>query len=143
MRYAVGVPNADRLRDAAADAVANKACAFDPQLIEQRDHSFGMCAHVDSALEWTIASTVAEEIDDDDSMPGAHEGNDVVPEMPRSRESVEKHHGIAAAARSGGVVVESRAAEIEKLTAHGGTWIAWGGEDARRPPGKQQGPSLS
>ena len=141
MRYAVGVPNADRLRDAAADAVTNETCAFDPELIEQRDHSFGMCAHIDGALEWTIASAVTEEIDDDDSMPGGHEGNDVVPEMPRGRESVEKYHGIAAAARAGGVVVESRAGEIEKLTAHGGTWVAWGREDAPMPAGKQQGPS--
>jgi len=141
MRYAVGVSNGERLRDTAADTVPDETRTLDPQLIEHGDHAFGVCADIDGAREWTIASAVAEEIDNDDSMPSGHERNDVGPEMPRGRESVDKHHGIAAAAGARSVVVESRTGEIEKLTAHGGTWIAWGREDVRMTSGKQQGPS--
>jgi len=51
-------------------------------------------------------------------MAARHERDDVAPEVTRRREAVEKHDGYAGAARSGGVVVDPRAAKIEKLTAH-------------------------
>ena len=122
--------NGERLRDAAADAVTDDARALDAQLVEQLDDALGVRAHVDGARERTIAAPVAEQVEHDEAMPGGHERNDVVPQMARGRKSVDEHDRIAGAARSGGVVVEARAGEIEELTAHARQPDRIGAEDA-------------
>ena len=99
----------DRLSDPAADAVANETCAIDAELVEELDDAFGMGADVDAVCQWPIASTVSEEIDDDESVARRHERNDVTPQMSRCREAVQKDDGIAGASGSGGVVVDARA----------------------------------
>lgn len=118
MRHAAGVTDGERLRDTTAHVVSNDAGAFDAKVVEQRDHSFGVRADVDGACEGPIAASESEEVDDDQPVPGRHERDDIDPEMARRRETVEEQNGYAGAARSGGVVVDPRAAEIEKLTAH-------------------------
>src|SRR5207237_1344471 len=118
MRHAGGVTHGNRLRDAAADTVPHETRAFDAQLIHQCNHTLGVRAHIDGAVQRTIAATVSKQVDDDDAMARRHERNDVAPQVSRRRKSVQKYDGIAPAAGAGGVVVESRAGEIEKLTAH-------------------------
>jgi hypothetical protein len=68
--------------------------------------------------ERPIAASESEEIEDDEPMPWRHQRDDVAPEVARRRKAVEEDDGHAATARSCGVVVEPRAAKIEKLTAH-------------------------
>ena len=43
----------------------------DAQLVEQLHDALGVGANVDGAIERTIAASVAQQIDDDDAMPGA------------------------------------------------------------------------
>jgi hypothetical protein len=118
MGHAARVTHGERLSDSAADAVSDEARAIDAKLIEQCDRSLGVRADVDWVRAGPIAASVAEEIEDDQSVSGWHQRDDVAPQMARGREAVKKNHGYAGAARSCGVVVEPRAAKIEKLTAH-------------------------
>jgi hypothetical protein len=108
----------ERLRDSTADAVTDEARATDAKLIEQCDRSVSVRGDVDGMRAGAIAASVSQEVEHDQSMPGRHQRDDTAPEMARCRKAVKEYNGYAGAARSGGVVVEPRAAKIEELTAH-------------------------
>ena len=111
--------------------MADDTRALDAQLVEQLDDALGVCADVDAVCQRPIASTMSEEIDDDESMTRWYERNDVTPQMSRRREAVQKDDGVPGASRSGGVVVDARAGEVEEFTAHGAYCVAWAREDVR------------
>jgi hypothetical protein len=118
MGHAAPVTQRERLSDSAADAVSDEARALDAKFIEQCDRSFGVRADVDRMRAGPIAASVAEEVEDDQSVSGWHQRDDVTPQMARSGKAVKENHGHAGATRSCGVVIEARAAKIEELTAH-------------------------
>jgi len=118
MGHTPRVTHGERLRDAASDAVSDEACAVDAKLVEEGDSSFGVRADVDRMCQRPIAASEPEEIEDDEPVPAGHQRDDVAPKVTGRRKAVEEDDGHAGAARSCGVVVESRAAQIEKLTAH-------------------------
>ena len=126
MRHASGVSHGDRLRDTAADTVTDDARFFHIELVEHGDDAIGVRADVHRPAHGTIAAPEAEEIEDDEAMPRRHERNDVAPEMSRRRKTVHEDNGVPGAARTGGVVVDPRAVEIEKLTAHASGRFALG-----------------
>ncbi len=130
VRHARGVTHGDALRDASAESMTDDARALDAQFVEQGDDAIGVRARVDGARQRTVAAPVAEEVEHDETMSRRHERNDFAPEMAGGRESVDEHDRIARAARAGGVVVETRARQIDELTAHASARLAWGGEDA-------------
>ena len=73
--------------------------------------------------------------------PGGMSGTTSLQRWPDVGKSVDEHDGIAGAARAGGVVVDPRAGEIEKLTAHASARSHGGGKmrrvgRTRRPPAK-------
>jgi hypothetical protein len=99
--------------------VANHARVADPEEVEQLDHS--LCVRTDSygPAKRTIASAIAEQVDDYHTVAGRNERNNIGPEVPRSWKSVEKHHRLPRATRAGCVVVQPNAVQIDKFTAHG------------------------
>src|SRR3954467_11610516 len=118
------MPDSDRLRDSTADAVTNNARLANFELVEYGDDAVGVRANVHFVLRRTIAPAKAEEVEYDETMALRHERNDVAPQVAGRRKAVQEDHGIAGAASAGGVVVDPRAVEIEKLTAHASARLA-------------------
>jgi hypothetical protein len=118
MRDAVAVSNGQRLCDAATDAMTYDAGPTYSELVEERYDSRGVSPDVDGTGQRAVASSIAEEIDDDQPVSGWHQRYHVVPQVARSGEAVQEHDRLAGAACSGRVIVESRPTEIEELTAH-------------------------
>src|SRR5438309_7516778 len=106
------------LCDTASESVTYDTTAIDSQLVEKLDDPVCMCACADLARERTVASAKSEEVEDNQAVSGRHERDNVTPEVARRRKSVNEHNGYAGPARSSGVVVETRAGKVEKLTAH-------------------------
>jgi len=129
MRNPICMSNGQRLRDAAANTVTNDARTLDVQFVEHLHHALGMRMNADVASEWSVASAVAKQIEHDESVAGGHERHDVAPQMARGGEAVDEHDGPTGATRSGRVVVQARARQIEKLTAHANPGVASGRED--------------
>jgi hypothetical protein len=88
-----------------------------------------VCLRVDATLARSIAATIAEEVEYDETMSSWNERNDFVPQMTRRRKSVDEHGRHSGTSCSGGVVVQPGAGEIEKLTAHASLGVASGAED--------------
>src|SRR3954468_8942162 len=101
--------------------MAHDASALNPQLVQQLDHPLGMRSHVDAARFGTVAAPVAEEIHHHESVACGHEGDDFPPQMPGRGKAVHEDDWNAGTTRSGGVVIEPRAGEIEKFAAH--EWV--------------------
>src|SRR5690349_12181915 len=118
-RYPLRMANGEPLRDSAAHIVANHARVTDPEEVKQLDHS--LCVRADShrPAKRTIASAIAEQVDDYDPVAGRNERNNIGPQVPRRWESVEEHHRLPRAARAGRVVIQTNAVQIDKFTAHG------------------------
>jgi hypothetical protein len=106
------------LSDSAADAVSDEARAIDAKLVEQCDRSLGVRIDVDRVRAGPITASVAEEVEDDQSVAAWHQRDDITPQMARGGKAVKKNHGHARAPRACGVVVEPCAAKVEELTAH-------------------------
>ena len=60
MRHALRMMHGDGLRDAAADAMPDDACALDTKLVEQRDRSLGVRGDVDRMRHRSVAAPVPE-----------------------------------------------------------------------------------
>ena len=108
-----------RLRDPAADVVADNARIVDRERVEQAHHSLGVAAHGNIAAGRPIASPVAEQIDDNNAVSLRNERDDLGPEVRRRWKSVKKDDRLAGSATSGSVVVEPRTVYVNELTSHG------------------------
>ena len=73
MRHARRELRRDQLGDAATHSVTDDAGAIDPQLIEHLDDPLGVCLRVDAARSRPVAAAVAEQVEDNESVPGRNE----------------------------------------------------------------------
>ena len=62
-----------------------------------------------------VAATIAEQVEHDEPVSRRNERDDFVPQMARRRKSVDEHRGHSGTARSGGVVVQPGAGEVENI----------------------------
>ena len=108
----------NQLRDAATHSVTHDTRTRDSELIEDLDDAFSVGLRVHSVSSRPIAPAVAEQVEDDEAVSGWNERNDLVPQMARRRKTVDEYCGYSGAPRSGGVVIQPGAGEVEKLTAH-------------------------
>jgi hypothetical protein len=112
------MPHREILRDPAAKIVADDGRVRDAQHIEQREHALRMRLDAELTTLRTIASPIAQQIDDDYTMPVRNQRYHVAPDVRGCREAVQEHDGLAAAAVSSRVVVEANAADVHEFTAH-------------------------
>jgi len=98
--------------------VADDTCVVDRQRVEQSNDSFGVSTHTDIASGGSIAPSVAEEVDHDDAVSGGYKRDHLGPQVGRGWKAMKKNDGLAGSATSCGVVVESRAVDVDELTAH-------------------------
>lgn len=139
----------DQLRDTAAQSVTDDTGTIDSELIENLDDARSVSLRVHLVAAWSVAAAISEQVEYDKTMPRWNEGNDLVPQMARRRKAVDEYRGYSGSPRSGGVVVQPGAGEVEKLTAHASLEIALEREDvyvcAPTPENErmQRGPSPS
>lgn len=65
-----------------------------------------------------VGTPEAEQVGDNDAMPGWKEGDQVAPEVTAGRKSVEKDYGVAQPSRPGRVVIESPRTDFHELSPH-------------------------
>jgi hypothetical protein len=120
--------DSEPLGDPATDVVANDASVVDSEGVKEADDALGVGRNRDVAPFGTVAPAITEQVEHDEAVTRAHEGNDVGPQVRRGRKAVKKHDRLSTAAASGGVVVQARAAQVDELTSHmGGKMVpaAW------------------
>jgi hypothetical protein len=106
------------LSDASANVVADDARVVDSKRIEETNDALGVPANGDVFPRGPIAAAITQQIDNDDTMTLRNQRNYIGPEVRGSREPMEKHDRLAGSTRTGSVVVESRAVDVDKLTSH-------------------------
>ncbi len=93
------------------------------------NHAVSVALDAYIASQRLVAAAESQKVHDDDAMPVGHQGYDIAPNVRRGRKAVEKNEWLTGSSRTGGVVIQSRAAEVDKLTAHqSGEWGTGGGE---------------
>ena len=100
------------------ELVANDACGLNSERVQKADYTRCVRAERQRRAARRVAATVAEQVDDDESMPRGHLRDDLTPQMPRRREAMQKYHWLSDATCSGSIVVKATAENIDELTAH-------------------------
>jgi hypothetical protein len=66
-----------------------------------------------------LASSVPEEIGNNDPVTGRQARDDGRPQEGRGREAVQEQDWLSGAPRTGGIVIQAAVTEVDELTAHG------------------------
>ena len=90
------------------------------EVVHQYPDALGVSRSSQRRQAGPVAPAESEQIDDHHAMAFRHLAHDAVPQMRRCRKPVQENHRLARAASPGGVVVESRDTEVDKLAAHRG-----------------------
>jgi hypothetical protein len=105
--------------------VPDETCPRDTQGVEDGDKTLRMRADADVPIRRRVAATESQKVEDNDAVTRRKQRDDIGPEVARGRKPVDEHHGYAATARPGGVVIDTRAGKVEEFTPHRGAraWV--------------------
>src|SRR5579862_711290 len=124
-RHALGVRARHFQGDGRADAMADEAQRTDPEDIDQIGQA--PCVGVDrqrpggGSPRWRIASAESEQVRYHDAVTRGNERNDSRPQVRGGGKTVNKQHGLAAAASPACIVVQPCVANVDELTTQGGS----------------------
>jgi hypothetical protein len=98
--------------------VSDEDSAVDAERVEEPSQSLTVTTDGVVRIEWCVASTKAEKVEDDKAVSWRQLCDDIEPEVARCRKSVYEDDGLACPAATCRVVVNPLAGEVYEFAAH-------------------------